>query len=81
MKTIPSVHEGIPVPAYLPESDDLIAARRAEMASGQTAAERQSDEYDLGKDYCIFHRNNPEPGCIRYGVPEVYSHLYDAEAR
>lgn len=57
---------------YVPESADLEASRALEAASGQTFSEELSDALDLSKDWL-----NPLTG-ERFGVPEAYSHKYDA---
>lgn len=67
-------------PRYIPESDDLIAARRAEQAMEQSRADHIFELNDRLKDTCLFHGNSPLIGCVRRGVPEVYSHLYDADS-
>jgi len=83
-------------PRYVPESDDLIAARRAEQASSvQTERERVSDHFDTIKDRYVITGGIPRdhPGAraaiqrwitdlrfTRRGVVESYSHLYDADS-
>lgn len=68
------------LPHYIPESDDLIASRRAEQASSVQTSEWQSWIDTRRKDECPLHLNNVQPYCVRRGVPESYSHLYDADS-
>lgn len=67
---------------YLPESEDLKQARVLEQASSwQTVREAESDRADLIKDRCALSGLGDDilaESCIRRGVPESYSHLYDA---
>lgn len=71
-------------PRYVPESDDLIAARRAEQASSvQTERERVSDHFDTIKDRYVITGGIPRGTDLRFtrrGVVESYSHLYDADS-
>lgn len=68
---------------YVPESPELLADRRwEEETSWQTVREAESDKADLMKDYCrtcgFIHLTDSAYRSERIGVPESYSHLYDA---
>lgn len=68
---------------YLPESEDLKQARVLEQASSwQTVREAESDRADLIKDRCVMCwplACDALFGGRRRGIPERFSHLYDAQ--
>jgi len=70
------------VPNYVAESPDLLADREAEWWSLMTTHEEHACYLDLRKDWCSFCSKQGVqtlgPACTRIGVPEVYSHAYDA---
>lgn len=72
------------VPRYVPESPELLADREwEEYTRWQSTREANAEKSDLIKDRCVltglmsFDVAGPE--CIRIGVPESFSHAYDAE--